>query len=119
MPRTTTQAQLAKLEAEQQKLAEKIKKRREQLKQQELKKKRMDAERERKLDTRRKVVMGGLVMAHMERDPVFADQVGGLMRRLLHDRDKALFPDLFPVPEPAKTEQPVTVPVEVSDEASR
>jgi hypothetical protein len=54
----------------------------------------MEADKEPKIDTRRKIVLGGLVMAHMQRDPGFAEQVSTLARHLLNDRDKSLFPEL-------------------------
>jgi hypothetical protein len=34
----------------------------------------------RKRDTRRKIIVGGLVLAYMEKDPAFADVVHGLIR---------------------------------------
>lgn len=56
----------------------------------------MEAAKKRKLDTRRKIVLGGLVMAHMEHDEAFSGQVRALMETLLQDRDKGLFPNYFP-----------------------
>jgi hypothetical protein len=34
----------------------------------------------RKRDTRRKIIVGGLVLAYMEKDPAFADVVRGLVK---------------------------------------
>lgn len=101
MPKTTTADQITKLEAEKQKLDMVIKQKREQLRQQDMRRRRLDAEKQRKLDTRRKIILGGLVMAHMERDPAFAEQLNMLVRQLLNDRDKELFPSLF---EPVEVE---------------
>lgn len=48
----------------------------------------------RKLDTRRKIVIGGAVMAHCAHDPDFADAVKKAMRSALTtERDKTLLAD--------------------------
>jgi hypothetical protein len=96
MPRTTVREQIERLEAKKLKLEEDLKTRREQLRQRELRKARMNAAKDRKVDTRRKIVLGGLVLTHMERDEAFAVQIRSLMRTLIQDRDRALFSDLFP-----------------------
>jgi len=108
MPRTTAREQIERLEAKKLKLEEDLKTRREQLRHRELKKARMNAAKDRKVDTRRRIVLGGLVLTHMERDEAFAVQVRSLMRTLLQDRDKPLFPDLFP--ETVQAAEPVKEP---------
>ena len=48
----------------------------------------------RKLDTRRKIVLGGAVMAHCAHDPDFAEAVKKAMRSALTtERDKTLLAD--------------------------
>jgi hypothetical protein len=48
----------------------------------------------RKRDTRRKIVLGGAVMAHCAHDPVFAETVKAALRSALtNDRDKELLAD--------------------------
>lgn len=48
----------------------------------------------RKLDTRRKIVLGGAVMAHSAHDPAFADAVTKALRSALtNERDKELLAD--------------------------
>lgn len=67
-----------------------------------------EKEQQRKLDTRRKVVLGGLVMTHseilMERHPShpFLTELDHIMRKFIYsDRDRALF-GLPPLPESDK-----------------
>jgi hypothetical protein len=48
----------------------------------------------RKLDTRRKIVLGGAVMAHCAHDSAFADAVRNALRSALtNERDKELLAD--------------------------
>jgi hypothetical protein len=47
---------------------------------------------ERKRDTRRKIVAGGIVLTHAEMHPEFADQLNGLLERFVtRDADRELF----------------------------
>ncbi len=48
-------------------------------------------ERQRKLDTRRKIVAGAIVLKHAETDPAFAKELGDLLERFVLDRDRHLF----------------------------
>lgn len=55
--------------------------------------------RERKLDTQRKIVIGGTVLAAMHDDPALAAQITALVRaRVTRAQDKAVLLDFFPAP---------------------
>lgn len=54
------------------------------------------AEQERKKDTRRKIVVGAVVLGYAERHPDFQEQLETMLQNSVSDRDKYLFPDLFP-----------------------
>ena len=62
----------------------------ERLKQQQ----RMDAEKGRKRDTRRKVITGAIVEEYA--DSELAAQIAALMKQHVKERDRHLFPELFP-----------------------
>ncbi len=52
----------------------------------------------RKLDTRRKIVVGGAVLAHAEIDPAFAIELRHVLAKAVaRDQDKAVIADLLPV----------------------
>lgn len=51
----------------------------------------------RKLDTRRKIIVGGLVLGYMEKDPSFADVVRGLIQHgVTRPHDLAAVAGLLP-----------------------
>ncbi len=56
---------------------------------------------DRKLDARRKIIVGAAVLAHAELNPSFADQLREILdaavQRLV---DRAVIPDLLPYPSP-------------------
>lgn len=55
--------------------------------------------RERKLDTQRKIILGGTVLAAMQDDAAFAAQITALVRkRVTRAQDKAVLLDFFPTP---------------------
>ena len=60
---------------------------------------------ERKRDTRRKIVVGGAVLAHAALHPAFADALRDVLRAAVtRDMDKALLADVIgEVPPPATT----------------
>ncbi len=49
--------------------------------------------RERKLETRLKIVLGAYVMEHMQHDPDFKAQIGALMQRVATPAEAQLFVD--------------------------
>lgn len=53
--------------------------------------KRKLAEKERKIDTRRKIVAGGIVLKHAEIDEQFQVMLMGLLDRFVQKRDRHLF----------------------------
>ena len=75
----------AKIEAEAKGKSEKLKNQLKRLEQAETAK-------ERKRDSRRKIVAGSAFLAHMEKDPAFADQARGILQKYLtRDIDRELF----------------------------
>jgi hypothetical protein len=76
--------------ARMQKLLQQRAKIEERLKQQQ----RIEAEKERKRDTRRKVITGAIVEEYA--DTELAAKVAALMKEHVKDRDRHLFPELFP-----------------------
>ena len=110
MARRTIQERLAQLEAQKKPLQARL------------------GKRERAQDTRRKVLLGALVLQRLEtsNDPEFSKRLGDWLRRelpgfLTRDTDKALFTDLIPssVGQPARVqeaERPESV--EVSERAA-
>lgn len=88
---------------------EKIKALEEKLKQEKAKKRRMEAAKkaaenkaQRKLETRKKILLGAIVMGRMEKNPDFKAQwIAALNRELTRADDRELF-GLTPLPEPAK-----------------
>jgi len=61
----------------------------------------------RKRDTRRKIIVGGIVLAYMEKDPAFADVVHGLIRQnVARPHDVAAVADLLPADVVAKLAAP-------------
>ena len=49
------------------------------------------SQQKRKDDTRRKIITGAIVLAHMEHDAAFKHTVEELLRRYLKDSDRELF----------------------------
>jgi len=67
--------------------------------------------RERKEDTQRKIVVGGTVLAVMQTDPSFREQMHALLRvRVTRTQDRAVIATMLPPePPPAKpTAPPIT-----------
>jgi len=63
-----------------------------------------DKEKERKADTRRKILIGAVVMQEMEKNPETDGWVRGLLKsRLVKDRDRDLF-GLVALPKASPTE---------------
>ncbi len=90
MARRTIQERLAQLEAQKKTLQARL------------------GKRERTQDTRRKVLLGALVLQRLEtsNDPAFTERLGDWLRRelpdfLTRDIDKALFADLLDAPRQA------------------
>lgn len=51
----------------------------------------------RKADTQRKIIIGGMVLAVMEKDAALAEQITALAKRkLTRAQDRAAFPEWFP-----------------------
>jgi len=50
----------------------------------------------RKIDTRRKCVIGGAVQEHARRDQEFRASLERVLRLSVRERDKAVLPDFFP-----------------------
>jgi len=50
----------------------------------------------RKIDTRRKCVIGGAVQEHASRDQEFRAALERVLRLSVRERDKAVLPDFFP-----------------------
>ena len=50
-----------------------------------------ERERERKRDTRRKIIAGAIVLKHAEMHPHFASRLYGLIDQFVNDRDRHLF----------------------------
>lgn len=77
-------------------------------------------------DTRRKVLLGALVLQRLEagQDPAFTQRLADWLRRelpgfLTRETDKALFADLIgPPDEPAQLHQPTVSPAAVGRESS-
>lgn len=88
---------------------EKIKALEEKLKQEKAKKRRMEAAKKaaenqalRKLETRKKILLGAMVISRMEKSPEFKAQwMSAINRELTRSDDRQLF-GLEPLPEPAK-----------------
>ena len=87
----------------------------------ELRRRALDAQRERvlnprvnaKAQTRRKILVGAVVMTAMDRDPSVKDLVRRLLAAAsggLKDGDRKVLSDLLDVPEPAPTPRPAPVP---------
>lgn len=55
---------------------------------------RIEAERERKRDTRRKVIRGAVIEEYAP--PELAAQIDALMKQHVKERDRYLFPEYFP-----------------------
>ena len=95
MPRKTDEEVKKELEAELQRRQEAAKKAADQLKARlRAIDGRMDAKK-RKADTRRKTVMGALVLKHAQTNPDFRAVLARLVASTI-DRDKALFPEFLP-----------------------
>ena len=62
-----------------------------------------EATRQRKLDTRRKVILGGALMDLAERDSNAAAMLDRLIRNLSREQDRKAFVDWY-VPSPAPTD---------------
>jgi hypothetical protein len=79
-------------------------------------------EQDRKNETRRKVIAGALAIEHWEKNP--QSEFGRVFTRLLGEyvtrpSDRALFPDLPPIPGPDNTpaQAPVEPPAILEDKA--
>ena len=52
--------------------------------------------RERKTDTQRKIIIGGMVLAAMEKNSALAEQIAALARqKITRPQDRAAFPEWF------------------------
>lgn len=68
--------------------------------------KRQIAARDRQADTKRKIIIGGMVFAAMENDKALADQITALaLRKLTRPQDRAAFPEWFPAAATAEAMQ--------------
>jgi len=67
------------------------------------------SEAERKLDTRRKIIMGGLLLDAAAKDERYAKVVSALMARIDRDNDRKAFQDWTP-PTPAAAPGPMPPP---------
>ena len=64
-----------------------------------------EASKQRKLDTRRKVILGGALMDLAERDSNAAAMLGRLIRNLSREQDRKAFAD-WEAPSPAPDQKP-------------
>ena len=75
----------------------------------------------RKLDTRRKIIVGSAVLAHAEIDPAFATELRSILAKAVtRDQDKTVIPDLLTINGTDKTKS-APIPkdaITVSDEAT-
>lgn len=56
----------------------------------------LDKQERRKLDTRRKVIIGGMILAALDDDPELADRVRALLRnRVTRENDRKAIADLL------------------------
>jgi hypothetical protein len=74
-------------------------------------------EASRKLDTRRKIILGGLLIDAAGKDERYAKVVMALMGRIDRDQDRIAFEGWTP-PAPAAPPEPVPVPADTSSPAA-
>lgn len=87
------QTRIAKLKEKKEKLAQKLNSLSQQAKTQE-----------RKRDTRRKIIIGGAVLAHLDKDPAFANSIRSLLGASVgRINDREMIADLL---APVKTQKP-------------
>jgi hypothetical protein len=70
---------------------------------------------DRKLDTRRKIVLGAAVQAHAKRDSAFLEVLAKVVRvAVIREQDRALLPEFFPSPPlaPSPPARPLKSPRE-------
>ena len=68
---------------------------------------------DRKLDTRRKIVLGAAVQAHAKRDRAFLEVLAKVVRvAVIREQDRALLPEFFPSPPlaPSPPARPLKLP---------
>ena len=62
-----------------------------------------EKQKERKKDTRQKIIVGGAVLAHARLDAAFADQLAAILgKAVTRDIDKDTIADLFSKPDTGK-----------------
>lgn len=74
---------------------EDLKKQREQLTARINREKAREKEKQRKLDTRRKIIIGGVMLKHMECDANFKETIIELLDKHVLERDRKLFEELI------------------------
>ncbi len=61
---------------------------------------------DRKLDTRRKIIVGAAILAHAELHPIFAEHIREVLDRAVQrELDREAISDLLPPPKDANTQQ--------------
>ena len=110
-PRKTPEQRLAELQEQQKKLEAQMKQKREKILRQQRQQQANMAKEQRKVDTRRKVLVGAAVLHQLETGEWPQERLNALLNGFLtRNYDRALFSGLEPLPATAPDPEPAPAP---------